>query len=157
MPGSLLPAEVWRNREVFFHDGMRMEVGPCHRRYPVGEAYLQATQRFAPQSKLDDEGNLEGNVAGLPFPPDGIDPKAEDAGIRWAWNVERRYRGAGYAGKFRLVDMPTRAFGGIQTYEGNWFMLLTRHRADLAASDYALPIASDQDWIAGGSFLLTSW
>jgi hypothetical protein len=148
---QLLPVEVWRNREVFFHDGMRMEVGPCHRRYPTADVYSQATGKFASASKLDREGNLTGNVAGLPFPPDAIDPKAPDAGVRWAWNTERRYRGAGHRGKFRLVDMPSRV-GGIQTYEGDWFLLLTRHRADLAASDYALPISPDQDWIAGGSF-----
>ena len=34
----LLPPEIWRNREQFFHDGMRLEIGPCHRRYPVAES-----------------------------------------------------------------------------------------------------------------------
>jgi hypothetical protein len=149
--GSLLPPEVWRNREQFFHDGMRLEVGPCHRRYPTADFYRQATERFAKDSKLDREGNLRGNVAGLPFPPDEIDPKARDAGIKWAWNVERRYRGAGYSGKFRLIDMASRV-GGPQTYQGDWFFLLTRHRADLAATDYAVPIASEDDWVAGGTF-----
>ena len=32
---QLLPAEIWQHREVFFHEGMRMEIGACHRRYPV--------------------------------------------------------------------------------------------------------------------------
>ena len=149
--GSLLPTEVWRNRDQFFHDGMRLEVGACHRRYPSADFYQQATERFAGQARLDAEGNLTGHVAGLPFPPDAIDPKAPDAGLRWAWNVERRYRGAGHVGSFRIVDMPSR-IGGIQTYVGNWFLLQTRHRADLAASDYAVPIAGDSDWVAGGFF-----
>jgi hypothetical protein len=149
--GSLLPAEVWRNRDAFFHDGMRMEIGPCHRRYASADFFEQATARFAGQARLDAEGNLSGHVAGLPFPPDQIDPKARDAGLRWAWNVERRYRGAGHVGSFRLVDMPSR-MGGVQTYEGNWFLLQTAHRADLAASDYVLPLAAESEWVAGGTF-----
>ena len=90
--GSLLPPEVWRNRDAFFHDGMRLELGPCHRRYRVADFYEEASRRFAGQARLDEEGNLIGHVAGLPFPPDQIDPKARDAGLRWAWNLARRYR-----------------------------------------------------------------
>lgn len=149
--GSLLPPEVWRNRDAFFHDGMRMELGPCHRRYATAEFFEEATRRFAGRARLDAGGNLSDHVAGLPFLPEQIDPKARDAGLRWAWNVERRYRGAGHVGSFRLVDMPS-SMGGIQTYEGSWFVLQTTHRADLAPSDYALPIAAESEWIAGGSF-----
>ena len=149
--GSLLPTEVWRNRDTFFNDGMRLELGPCHRRYATAEWYDEATKRFAGQSQVDENGNLRGYVAGLPFPPDTIDPASPDAAVRWAWNAERRYRGAGPVGKFRLVDMPSRV-GGIQTYEGNWFWLQTGHRADLAESGYALPVAPDTEWVAGGYF-----
>jgi len=150
--GQLLPTEVWRNRDAFFHEGMRMELGPCHRRYAQGEWFDAATKQFAGQARIDDDGNLVGHVAGLPFPPDSIDPKAPDAGIKWAWNMERRYRGAGHVGSFRLVDMPSR-MGGVQTYEGTWFLLQTAHRADLAASEYTLPdIAKGSDWVAGGFF-----
>lgn len=149
--GSLLPPEVWRNRDAFFHDGMRLEIGPCHRRYALADFFEQATQRFAGQARLDAEGNLIGHVAGLPFPSDQIDPQARDAGLRWAWDLERRYRGAGSLGSFRLVDMPSR-MGGVQTYEGKWFLLQTAHRADLAASDYAMPVAFESQWVAGGSF-----
>ncbi len=148
---ALLPTEVWRNREQFFHDGMRLEVGPCHRRYPTAESFERATARFGGQARLDPEGNLSGHVAGLPFPPERIDRKAPDAGLRWAWDVERRYRGAGHLGSFRLLDMPSQ-LGGIQTYRGNWFLLQTRHRADLAQSDFAVPIASQSDWVSGGNF-----
>ena len=149
--GSLLPPEVWRNRDTFFHDGMRLEIGPCHRRYATAEWYDAATKRFAGQASVDADGNLRGDVAGLPFPPDTIDPASPDAAVRWAWNAELRYRGSGPIGKFRLVDMPSRV-GGIQTYEGNWFWLQTAHRADLPASDYALPVAPDTEWVAGGYF-----
>ena len=117
--GTLLPVEVWRNRNAFFHEGMRMEIGPCHRRYPLPGFYAGATELHAGKARLDTDGNLTGHVAGLPFPPETIDTEAGDAGVRWAWNVERRYRGAGPSGRFRIVDMPSR-MGGIQTYEGRW-------------------------------------
>src|SRR5262245_63795675 len=51
--GSLLPSEVWRNRDAFFHEGMRMEIGPCHRRYAQGGWFEEATKRFAGQARLD--------------------------------------------------------------------------------------------------------
>jgi hypothetical protein len=149
--GELLPVEVWRNRDAFFYDGMRLEIGPCHRRYPTPAFFEEATRRFAGRARVDAEGNLHDHVAGLPFPPETIDPAARDAGIRWAWNFERRYRGAGPAGSFRLVDMPSRV-GGVQTYLGDWFFLQTAHRADLPGSAYRLPAGGDTAWIAGGSF-----
>ncbi len=148
---DLLPRELWRLRDVFFHPGMRMEIGPCHRRYPVPGFYADATARFAGRAALDAEGNLSGYVAGLPFPPESIDPAARDAGARWAWNFEHRYRGAGPAGEFRIVDMASRdgtSFG----FEGSFFFLQTRHRADLAATGYAVPEAGEAVWIAGGRF-----
>lgn len=149
--GQLLPPEIWRNRDYFFHEGMRLEIGPCHRRYTTSDFYREASERFAGKARLDADGNLSGDVAGLPFATEQIDPKAPDAGLRWAWDVERRYRGAGHVGSFRIVDMPSR-MGGIQTYEGKWFLLQTAHRADLAASDYKLPIAEQSEWVAGGNF-----
>ena len=97
---GLLPDEVWRNRDQFFHDGMRMLIGPCHRRYPAPRFYDHATQEFAGRSTIDRHGNLSGYVAGLPFPPDRIDPEAGDAGVRWAWNLEHRYRGRGRRAAF---------------------------------------------------------
>jgi hypothetical protein len=147
----LLPEEVWQLRHAFFHDGMRMEIGPCHRRYPTAPFYAEATERFAGQARVDEDGNLHGYTTGLPFPPDSIDPAAPDAGARWAWNFEKRYRGAGPAGRFRLTDFPSR-MGGIMTFEGSFFFLQSRERADLAASGWALPEADESLWIAGGRF-----
>ncbi|MDH3212728.1 MAG: DUF1329 domain-containing protein [Myxococcales bacterium] len=149
---GLLPDEVWRNRDQFFHDGMRMLIGPCHRRYPAPRFYDHATQEFAGRSTIDRHGNLSGYVAGLPFPPDRIDPEAGDAGVRWAWNLEHRYRGAGPSGRFRIVDLPGRR-GGEQRYEGTFFFAQTSHRADLPETGYALPGSEDTLWVAGGRFL----
>lgn len=148
---ALLPEEVWRNRDAFFHEGMRMEIGPCHRRYPVPEFFAEATEAFAGRASLDRDGNLHGHRAGLPFPPEATDPGDPANGARWAWNLERRWRGAGFAGEFRLVDMPSR-IGGVQTYRGTFFFIQTGHRADLRESDYALTESDGTLWIAGGRF-----
>jgi hypothetical protein len=147
----LLPEEVWQLRHAFFHDGMRLEIGPCHRRYPTAEFYARATEEFSGQPRLDAQGNLLDYKAGLPFPPATIDPRAGDAATRWAWNFDKRYRGAGPVGSFRLVDFPSRV-GGVQTYTGTFFFLQSRERADLAESGYALPEADESLWIAGGRF-----
>jgi hypothetical protein len=90
-------------------------------------------------------------VAGLPFPPESIDPAAPDAAVRWAWNFEKRYRGAGPTGHFRLIDFPSR-MGGIQKYEGSFFLLQSRERADLAATGYSIPGVDESIWIGGGRF-----
>ncbi len=149
---TLLPEEVWQHREVFFYEGMRLEIGPCHRRYPVPPHWTGATERFAGRVKLDEEGNLRGYVAGWPFPPAGIDESSDPlAGLRWAWNLELRYRGAGPVGSFRLTDMPSR-IGSVETYEGDFFQIRTRGRSDLPETQYVVPEAEKNLWVAGGRF-----
>jgi len=148
---SLLPDEIWQNRHVFFYPGMQMVIGSCHRRYPVPKFFSEATERFSKNVSLDEQGNLIGYVAGLPFPPASIDPQVKDAGTRWAWNLEQRFRGAGPHGDFRIVDVPSR-IGKPLTYQGFFFLLQTRHRADLAESDYRVERADGNSWVAGGRF-----
>ncbi|MEN8181424.1 MAG: DUF1329 domain-containing protein, partial [Myxococcota bacterium] len=148
---DLLPEEIWRFRQVFFYEGMQMELGPCHRHYPAPDFYEEATGRYAGKAKLDDEGNLRGYVAGLPFPPAQIDPEAADAGARWAWNFQQRYRGFGPVGSFRLVDMPSR-LGSVETYRGTFFYAQTAHRADLPESEYRVPERRNAVFMAGGRF-----
>ena len=131
-----IPGEVWRLRDVFFHAGMALEIGPCRRHYSAAAAYEAATARQAGSARVDAEGNLHDYRGGLPFPPESIDPDASDAGIRWAWNLALRHRGPGIRGRFRLVDLPSRV-GGVQTYEGDW-------------SFY--PRAEGYAFIAGGRF-----
>lgn len=148
---ELLPQEIWQNRRVFFYPGMQMLIGACHRRYPVPSFYKEATRRFSEKVSVDADGNLHGFVAGLPFPPDTIDPKAKDAAVKWAWNLEHRFRGAGSHGNFRIADIPG-ARGSTHHYEGFFFFFQTRHRADLAESGYAVPETDEGLWIAGGRF-----
>ena len=148
---QLFPDEVWSFREAFFYEGMRMQIGSCHRRYPVADFYREATARFAGRAKLDEDGNLEGYVAGLPFPPESIAPGDPDAAVKWGWNFAHRYQGAGPVGRFRILDLPGR-LGTAQTYEGEFFYLATGHRSDLVADGYATPEAKDAIFVAGGRF-----
>jgi hypothetical protein len=148
---QLFPEEVWAFREAFFYSGMRMEIGFCHRRYPVARFYGEATERYAPRVELDEKNNLGSYVAGLPFPPDSIAPDEPQAAEKWAWNFAHRYRGAGPSGRFRIVDMPSR-IGSIETYVGEFFWVRTGNRADLAASGYQVPESKDNLWVAGGRF-----
>ncbi|CAG1006357.1 hypothetical protein MYXO_03468 [Myxococcaceae bacterium] len=146
---TLLPDEVWQHRGVFFFEGMWMQVGPCHRRYPVPKFFEDATAAHSANVRLDAEGNLEGYVAGLPFPPETIDASAPDAAARWAWDLALRYRGAGPTTRFRLVDMPGR-IGSAEVYIGRFFLLQTKARADLVAS--GSDSTNDALWVAGGRF-----
>ncbi len=145
----LLPPEVWRHRDLFFHDGMKLVIGACHRRYPPPRSYRSATERFAGSARLDGDGNLGDYTAGLPFPAEAIDPGAADAGARWAWNFERRHRGAGPSGQFRITDQSRAEQGRISL--GTWFQLQLAHRADLAP-EYRVADAGPAAWIAGGRF-----
>jgi hypothetical protein len=148
---QLVPKEIWAHRDAFFFEGMRLEIGPCFRRYPVPGFYKRATQEHAHEVRLDEDGSLEGYVAGLPFPPETIDPEADDAAARWAWNLEMRFRGAGHRGHFRIVDFPDR-MGAVLTYEGDFYLLPTRGRADLPDADYVVAEGEDHLWVAGGRF-----
>ena len=148
---KLFPDEIWRHRQQFFFEGMALEIGPCHRRFSVPRSFREATSRFAPAVRIDGEGNLRDYVAGLPFPAEQIDPAAPDAATRWAWNLELRYRGAGFFGDFRLTDLPG-GLGSVEVYRGSFFFLQTRHRADLEADDHTVSQGKGDLWAAGGRF-----
>lgn len=148
---QLLPPEIWRQREAFFFEGMQMVVGYCHRRYAEPAFYREATETFRGQATLDKDGDLKGYTAGLPFPPEDIDPESRDAAVRWAWNMQNRFRGAGHKGKFRVVDFPS-GLGGTLTFEGTFFILQTAHRSDLAEQGYHVADAQDKLFASGGVF-----
>jgi hypothetical protein len=147
---QLVPKEIWAHREAFFFEGMRMEIGPCYRRYPLPGFYNRATEAHAAEVELGKDGSLRGYRAGAPFPSESIDPEADDAAMRWAWNLELRFRGAGHQGRFRVVDFQRRN-GSVLGYEGNFFLLPTRGRADLPDDDYLVE-SGDHWWIFGGRF-----
>lgn len=148
---NLFPPELWAHRSEFFSPGMQLEVGPCHRRYPVSDSYARASEQYQGTAQLDAAGNLLDYRAGIPFRPNQIDASAADAGARWAWNLVYRFRGAGPLGHFRLSDIPASS-GRPLVYEGMFFLLQTGHRADLPAPEHAVPEAKGSAFVGGGRF-----
>ncbi len=148
---ALFPKEIWNQREAFFYEGMQMLVGPCHRRYVLPDFFTRATEAHRKEAALDSDGNLKNYRAGTPFPSETIDPKAPDAALRWAWNFETRYRGAGFSGKFRLTDVSRRDQSPL-TFLGEFFQIFLAQRSDLRESEYKEPDIGRKLWVAGGRF-----
>jgi hypothetical protein len=148
---KFLPPFLWDERERFFFDGMRLEIGPCFRDYSPPAFYRDATGAGAGKTKLDGEGGLVDYGAGLPFAPGSIAKDDPDAGLRWLWNVEHRYQGAGFRGKFRLVDLVGRT-GRAEPFTGEMFKIQLTHRADRSAPKYEAAGARGNLWVAGGLF-----
>ncbi len=116
-----LPPEVWERRELFFFEGMRMEIGPCQRRYATSKRFEADTQAGAGKASVDENGNLVGwSGAGLPFPREDIPDSDPDAGARWAWSYRYRFAGGGFRGGFRVLHIHKRG-RSIETYEGRIF------------------------------------
>jgi hypothetical protein len=146
-----VPEFVWENRERFFFEGMRLEIGPCFRDYSAPSFFSDATAAFEGKARLLDNGGLVDYVAGLPFSPQSIGRDDPNAGLEWLWNVEHRYQGAGFRGKFRMTDLLGRV-GRAEPFEGEMFKILLAHRSDLSEADYTMKSARNKHWIAGGLF-----
>jgi hypothetical protein len=144
-----LPDFMWANRERFFYEGMRLEIGPCFRDYGAPGFFTAATEQGRGKAKLEANGGLAGWSAGLPFHPTDIATDAPDAGLRWLWNVQSRYQAAGFRGKFRMTDLVGK-IGRAEPFEGEIFKLITAHRADRPG--YEAPGAKNRSFVAGGSF-----
>ena len=75
---------------VLVRQGMRMKIVPTERlEWPP--PYKSATEKYSPQVRLDDKGNLQNYVAGLPFPL--LDPNDPQVASKVVWNFS--YRPAG--------------------------------------------------------------
>lgn len=143
---AYLPPEVWQRRDVFFYEGMRIIVGPCHRRYPTPAFFREATALNRGRVKLDAEGNLEGyNGTGLPFDPASINEDDPAFGWKWAWNYRYRYLGSGFRGPFRIIHSERRG-RRTERFEGRFFLL--RVHGYPGASETS---SGDRFW-AGGRF-----
>ncbi len=141
-----LPEEVWERRELFFFEGMEMEIGPCYRRYPAASFFEEATRANAGKASVDAAGNLIGYTGdGLPFAPAGIADDAPDAGLRWAWNYRYRYQGLGFRGDFRITEL-TRGGRGVIQFLGDVFFV-PLHGVPGAPGE-----GRDDRFVAGGSF-----
>ena len=144
-----IPDFMWTNRDRFFYEGMRLEIGPCFRNYGAPDFFEKATEAGRGKAKLDANGGLTDWTAGLPFAPADIAPDAKDAGMRWLWNVQSRYQAAGFRGPFRMTDLVGK-IGRAEPFEGEIFKLITANRADRPG--YEAPGAKDRmSWPAASS------
>lgn len=143
---SYLPDFVWEQRERFFHEGARLEVGPCFRDYAAPAFFQEASTSAA---RLGSDGELLDYGAGAPFPPDAIARDDPRAGAKWLWNLENRYQGAGFHGRFRLTDVTG---NGAEPFIGRIFKVGLAHRADQAGPKYTVEDAGNRLWVAGGEF-----
>lgn len=148
---SYLPPALWEFRERFFYEGMRLEIGPCFRDYSPPAFFNEATEASRGSARLLENGGLSDYRAGLPFPPDTIDPADPKAGLRWAWNVEHRYQAGGFRGRFRMTDLVGRV-GRAEPFEGEIFKYILSHRADRPEDDYEHPSARGKFWVVGGLY-----
>ena len=91
-----LPEEFWDNRDFFFYEGMKMEIGPTNADYSEPPVYKAATERFRGQPRIGPDNSLENFTAGQPFPMDEIDCANDpQAGVKIMWNFAYQWRGAG--------------------------------------------------------------
>jgi hypothetical protein len=91
-----LPPEFWSNRDFFFYEGMRLEVGPFYRDYPPAAEYQAATEQFKGQARIGPDDSLENFTAGQPFPIDEIDCKGDpQAGTKIIWDFDYAWEGDG--------------------------------------------------------------
>jgi hypothetical protein len=148
---NYLPSFLWQERDRFFFEGMRLEIGPCFADYAPPAFFGEATERYAGKASLDDKGGLRDYAAGLPFAPSRIAPGAPDAGLQWFWNVQQRYQAGGFHGRFRVTDLVGR-IGRAEPFTGEMFKLILSHRADQAGPDHESPSARGNVWVAGGLF-----
>ena len=95
-----LPPEFWDNRDFFFYEGMRLEIGPTQRDYTPAAAYEAATAANKGKPKLGPENSLSGYTAGRPF-DEKIDCKTDpQAGAKIMWNFDWRWQGDGSAAHY---------------------------------------------------------
>jgi hypothetical protein len=149
---DFLPEGLWTYRDRFFYEGMRLVIGACFADYSAPEFYREATRRFAGKARLGAEGGLLDYTAGQPFPPPQIDPEDPQAGLRWAWNFELRYQGAGFRGPFRTSDMVGRD-GRAEPFVGEIFKAQLAFRADRPEDRYTVRVSKGKHWVVGGKLL----
>jgi len=125
-----LPPEFWSNRDFFFYEGMKLEVGPFFRDYSQPDAYLAATKKFAGQAKVGPDSSLVSFTAGQPFPMDQIDCKGDpEAGTKVIWDFDYQWEGDGSNSRYyysywdRGEELPL-------FYEGTAKTILMSHRVE---------------------------
>ena len=98
-----VPKPFWAHRDLYFYDGMSMEIGPTERDYRPAEVYQKATEENRGKAKIGPDGSLVGYVAGQPFPMDSFQCSDPDAGTKIIWNFNYRWQGFGAEAHFRYT------------------------------------------------------
>jgi hypothetical protein len=96
-----LPQEFWDNRDFFFYEGMRLEIGPTNYDYSPAAEYQAATEKFRGQPRIGPDNSLENYTAGRPFPMEDIDCANDpQAGVKIMWSHDYKWGGDGAAASF---------------------------------------------------------
>jgi hypothetical protein len=84
-----LPEPFWDNRDFFFHEGMRLEIGPTQRDYSSSPEFRSATEFYRGQARIGPDNSLENWTAGRPFPIDESDCLGDpQAGVKIMWDFQ---------------------------------------------------------------------
>jgi hypothetical protein len=84
-----LPEPFWDNRDFFFYEGMRLEIGPTQRDYSPSPEVRAATEFYRGQARIGPDNSLENWTAGRPFPIDEIDCRSDpQAGVKIMWDFQ---------------------------------------------------------------------
>jgi hypothetical protein len=127
---NYLPPEFWSNRDFFFYEGMKMEIGPFYRDYSEPQVFKDATKQFAGQARIGPGSSLENYTAGYPFVPEEIDCKGDpQAGTKLIWNFDYQWSGDGAQARYyysywdRGEELPL-------YYEGTSKTIVLSHRPE---------------------------
>jgi hypothetical protein len=77
--------------DEFYFPEVRFDVSPSGN-YAPHQDYLAATERYFSQTRLADDGALEGYIAGRPFSQAQITRDDPQSGFRAAWNFNHRWK-----------------------------------------------------------------
>ncbi len=127
---KFVPAEFWANRDFFFYEGMKMEIGPSFKDYTNAPEYLAATAKFKGQAKIGPDESSRTTRRASPFDPASIDCKGDpQAGTKLIWNFAYQWDGDGsdthyfYSYWDRGEELPL-------YYEGTSKTIMLSHRVE---------------------------
>ena len=100
-PGDVITAENWERLKGYVIPPVYNELRKKGKTIKVENVpitnrlkeQMEATKKYSPQVKLDDNGDLVNYVAGFPFDPDKLDIKDPQAGLKIGWNMSRKWFG----------------------------------------------------------------
>lgn len=148
--------------DEFNFEGVEFHVSPSGNYMPHPD-YLEATEKYSSQTKLAEDGALEGYIAGRPFARALINPGDPQAGLKAAWNFNYRWQHYGmYVQKYlgalmakggtaaQLPGFPPDLIQGgghaIRHLVALYQRVYHTHLAPLSHSNHLLPIEGAGDF-----------